>query len=197
MNDLDMTRRVTANFWFWQGLRWAPGGMVFLLIAATSQLSADWALLRWLCWTGVLAMWWYLYRLADQYYAHRFGIVVGLTGQYRRRDLIKWLVVYPAMTASIFVDLLVAPKVFLLRADLGGGSTRVPGLDRRRPKALLLRRSRPRLAHAASHFGRPGHTDDRWLLTLWAVVVGLLDLAMGTLDHLELARPSYPQHDGS
>jgi hypothetical protein len=34
------------------------------------------------------------------------------------------------------------------------------------------------------------------MVTLWAVVVGLLYLAMGTLDHLELAR-RYPEHDGS
>jgi len=194
MNDLDMTRRVTANVWFWQGLRWAPGGMVFLLVAATAQLPADWALLRWLCWTGAFAMWWYLYRLADRYYANRFGIVVGLTGQYRRRDLIKWLVVYPAMTASILVDLLVAPRVFVsglvwaagllaYRASTGGGRRHyLLG-------AAVLAVLTPLPALGVLDNGRP-------MVTLWAVVVGLLYLAMGTLDHLELAR-RYPEQDGS
>ena len=192
MNDLETSRRVTANVWFWQGLRWAPGGLVFLIVALTSLLPAGWTLPMWLCWTGVLALWWYLYRLADRYYARRFGVVVGLAGQHRRRDLIKWFVVYPAMSASIFVDLLLAPRIFLsgvvwaaallaYRASTGGG----------RPHyfvgAVLLAALTPLPALGLLANGRP-------MVELWAVLVGALYLVLGTLDHLELAR-RYPLRD--
>jgi hypothetical protein len=192
MNDLETSRRVTANVWFWQGLRWAPGGLVFLIVALTSLFPADWTLLMWLGWTGVLALWWYLYRLADRYYARRFGVVMGLAGQHRRRDLIKWFVVYPAMSASIFVDLLAAPRIFLsglvwaaallaYRASTGGG----------RPHyfvgAVLLAALTPLPTLGLLANGRP-------MVELWAVLVGALYLTLGTLDHLELAR-RYPLRD--
>jgi hypothetical protein len=192
MNDLETSRRVTANVWFWQGLRWAPGGLVFLLAAATSLLPADWTLLAWLCWTGVLVLWWRLYRLADLYYSRRFGVVVGLAGQHRRRNLVKWFVVYPAMTASIFVDLLAAPKFFLsgvvwaaallaYRATTGGGRPHYFG------GAVLLGALTALPALGVLDNGRP-------MVILWAAVVGALYLALGTLDHLELAR-RFPLRD--
>jgi hypothetical protein len=172
--------------WFWQGLRWAPGGVVFLLVAATPLLPDDQALVQWLCWTGAFALWWYLYRLADRYYARRFGTVVGLAGQHQRRNLIKWLVVYPAVTASIFVDLLAAPKIFLsgivwavallaYRTSTGGG----------RPHyfvgAAVLAALTPLPALGVLDNGQP-------MVVLWAVVVGVLYLALGVLDHVQLTR---------
>jgi hypothetical protein len=186
MTESEMVRRVTANVWFWQGLRWAPGGLVFLLVAMTPLIPADQTLVHWLSWTGVFALWWYLYRVADRYYARRFGVVVGLAGLHRRRDRIKWFVVYPAMTASIFVDLLAAPRIFLsgvvwagallaYRASTGGG----------RPHylvgAALLIALTPLPLLNVLHNGRP-------MVVLWAVVVGLLYLFLGVLDHVELTR---------
>jgi hypothetical protein len=186
MSELEMRRRVTANVWFWQGLRWAPGGLVFLLAAALSFLPADRTLLVWLGWTGVLALWWYLYRLADRYYARRFGVVIGLPGLHRRRDLIKWFVAYPLMSASVFVDLLAAPRIFFsgmvwaaallaYRASTGGGrwhylvGAAVLAALTTLPEVGVLDNGRP-------------------MVVLWAVVVGVLYLALGTLDHLELTR---------
>ena len=192
MSDLDTPRRVTANVWFWQGLRWAPGGLVFLLAAAMSWLPADWSLLVWLAWTGVLALWWHLYRLADRYYARRFGVVVGLAGQHRRRDLIKWFVVYPIMAASILADLLVAPKIFLsgltwaaallaYRASTGGGRRHYF------VGAVLLVALSPLPTLGVLDNGRP-------MVVLWAIAVGTLYLALGVLDHMELAR-RFPLRD--
>jgi len=193
MSDLETARQVTANVWFWQGLRWAPGGLVFLMVALTPVLMND-SLAVWLSWTGAFALWVYLYRLADRYYARRFGVVVALVGAHRRRERVKWLVAYPAMTASIFVDLLVAPKLFLsglvwaaallaYRASTGGG----------RPHyfvgAALLAALTPLPAWGELSNGRP-------MVVLWATVVGLLYLIMGGLDHLELTR-RFPARDES
>ena len=192
MDDLVMARQVTANVWFWQGLRWAPGGLVFLLVAVAALFPRGWTLLQWLCWTGAVASWWYLYHAADRYYARRFGVVVGRTGQHRRRARIKWLIVYPAMTASIFIDILVAPKVFIsgavwaaallaYRASTGGG----------RPHyfvgAALLAALTPLPLAGVVAAGRP-------MVVLWAVMVGLLYLVLGSLDHLELVR-RFPMHE--
>ena len=193
MSDLETARQVTANVWFWQGLRWAPGGLVFLMVALTPVLMND-SLAVWLSWTGAFALWVYLYRLADRYYARRFGVVVALVGAHRRRERVKWIVAYPAMTASIFVDLLVAPKLFLsglvwaaallaYRASTGGG----------RPHyfvgAALLTALTPLPALGVLANGRP-------MVVLWATVVGLLYLIMGGLDHLELTR-RFPARDES
>ena len=95
---------------------------------------------------------------------------------------------------DIFVDLLLAPKAFVsgliwaagllaYRASTGGGR-RHYFLG-----AAILALLTPLPALGVLQNGRP-------MVTLWAVVVGLLYLAMGTLDHLELAR-RYPLHDGS
>jgi hypothetical protein len=193
-NDLNMARRVTANVWFWQGLRWAPGGLVFFVVALTALLPDEWNLVRWLAWAGAYALWWYLYRLADQYYRRRFGVVVGLAGLHRRRTLVKWFMVYPAMAASIAVDLLVAPKVFvsglvwaaalvLYRASTGGG----------RPHyfvaAATLAALTPLPTVGLLANGRP-------MVVLWAVVVGVLYPVLGILDHRELVR-RFPLPDPS
>jgi hypothetical protein len=194
MNDLEIARQVTSNAWFWQGLRWAPGGLVFLLVAATPLLADTDTLVVWLCWTCALALWWYLYRLADRYYATRFGVVVGLAGQHRRRERVKWFVVYPAMTLSILVDLLAAPRVFIsglvwaaallaYRASTGGGRRHYY------VGAALLVALTPLPALGLIHNGQS-------LVVLWATLVGVLYLVLGTLDHVELAR-RFPLRDES
>src|SRR5213080_3588542 len=98
----DMTRRVTANLWFWQGLRWAPMGALAtgaaLFVASAPEPAVGWA-----CYVAALALGWWLYRLADAYYVRRYGVVRLALGQHRRRDQVKWLAVYPAMVAAIVV----------------------------------------------------------------------------------------------
>jgi hypothetical protein len=192
MGDLDMVRQVTANVWFWQGLRWAPGGLVFLLAAASPLLPKDPALVSWLCWAGAFLLYWQLYRLADRYYGRRFGLVVALRGQHRRRERIKWFVGYPAMLGSFLVDILWAPKLFVsglvwaaallaYRASTGGG----------RPHyfvgAGVLAALTPLPALGVLGNGLP-------MVVLWAAIVGLLYLVLGTLDHLELVR-RFPLRD--
>jgi hypothetical protein len=186
MVDLRTTREVTANLWTWQGLRWAPGGLVFLILAVTAAFPRAWTLLIWLCVTGAVGLWWYLYRVADQYYARRFGVVVGLAGQHRRRNLVKWLAFYPAMAISMFVDLRLAPAVFVsgpvwalallaYRGSTGGG----------RPHywvgAAILAGLAPLPLLGVLANGRP-------MVMLWEVVVGALYIVLGLLDHRELAR---------
>jgi len=96
------------------------------------------------------------------------------------------------MTAAIFVDILVAPKVFIsgiiwagallaYRASTGGG----------RPHyfvgAALLATLTPLPLAGVVEPGRP-------MVVLWATVVGILYLVLGSLDHLELVR-RFPMRD--
>jgi hypothetical protein len=55
----------------------------------------------------------WLHRIADDYYPRRYGVVRLALSHHRRRDQVKWLVVYPLMLASIVVDLLAKPEVFI------------------------------------------------------------------------------------
>jgi hypothetical protein len=114
-SDLEQVRAVTANYFFWQGLRWVPMGVALLGFAAalgagTSIPSAvrDWGLLPLL-----LVALWLSTSVLGRYYRRTFGQVQGDPDQHIRRSNIKWLVVYPAMMASLIVDMKIALPVVL------------------------------------------------------------------------------------
>ena len=111
--DLDLVRRVTANYFFWQGLRFVPFGLVGFAIAATyapwwpTGVPVEPALLASLAlaFLGSVA--------ADRYYAAAVGRVVDRTVDHRLRSRAKWFVAYPLMGGSLVVDAVVAGPVFL------------------------------------------------------------------------------------
>jgi hypothetical protein len=187
-----MVRQVTANLWFWQGLRWAPVGPLVAGATILASAGSNPAV----AWTGLAAMvalaWW-LYRIADRYYVRRYGVVRLALGQHRFRDQIKWLAVYPAMAASIVVDMLAKPPVFvtgavwaaavlLYRRSTGGGRRHYL------VAAAVLVALVPLPALGVVEPGKDA-------LTLWLVVVAILYVACGVLDHVELARRFPPVSD--
>lgn len=111
--DLDLVRRVTANYFFWQGLRFVSFGVVGFVLAAT---YAPW----WPTWLPVestllasLALAFLGFLAAGRYYAGTFGRVVDLPLDHRLRSRAKWFVVYPLLGASLAVDAVMAGPVFL------------------------------------------------------------------------------------
>ncbi|HEY3033799.1 MAG TPA: hypothetical protein VGJ54_03975 [Streptosporangiaceae bacterium] len=183
--DLDMTRQVTANLWFWQGLRWAPAGPLAAAAAIVAWASPSGALV-WAGYAVACGLAWQLYRIADGYYGRRYGEVTLRPGQHRHRGRVKWLAVYPAMLASIVVDMLVMPPVFvtgpvwagailLYRRSTGGGRRHYYAA------AALLAGLAPLPALGLVEAGAP-------MVALWVSVTGVLYLVCGVLDHLELAR---------
>lgn len=132
MNDLDLIRRITRDLWFWQGLRFAPAGIV-LAIAGTSW-SGMWPAsvpeeVPVLVGIGVAGIG---YRAASRYYARTMGEVRPDLSLTRVRSQVKWFVVYPAMVASLVFDGLAASPIFvsgpvwaasllLYRLSTGGG----------------------------------------------------------------------------
>lgn len=185
--DLARIQAVTANYFFWQGLRWVPMGAALL---ALGLYWNGW----WLVQTpfadamqlGVLGVALGISAAFGAYYRRRFGAVRGIPGMHARRERIKWRLVYPAMAVSLIVDMVLAPAVLVsgfvwaagilaYRQSTGGG--RVHYLV----AAALL-----------AAFGllpllglmQPGKAA----VNLFVAAVGIVFIVGGLLDHFELGR---------
>jgi hypothetical protein len=116
MNNLDLLRRITRDLWYWQGLRFAPMGIVGFIAAATfspgwpDAVPPEGALL------AGLAVAFVLYRAADRYYARSMGHVSPDLSLTKRRSAIKWFAVYPAMGVALVIDGLAEPPLFITGA---------------------------------------------------------------------------------
>src|SRR5205823_5398936 len=108
-------RALTANYFFWQGLRWIPMGFALVLVAATLAGGTGLPLMvrRWAMWPLMLLALWLSTSVLGRYYHRTFGDVRADPEQHVRRTSIKWLVVYPAMMASMIIDMKVALPILL------------------------------------------------------------------------------------
>src|SRR6266545_3957367 len=115
MSDLDRVRAVTANFFFWQGLRWVPMGFVLMLCAfipyAKTVVAEPW--LSIVTFGMLIGALWLSTDVLGRYYTRAYGRVQGIPGQHARRSTVKWLVVYPAMFAAMLLDWKLDAPVFL------------------------------------------------------------------------------------
>jgi hypothetical protein len=110
--DLRRFRAVTANFFFWQGLRWVPPGAALLLFAWSTlpdfPLAAPWRdAIPWIALLGGLAA----SGAIGAYYDRAYGQVHALPGLHTRRTALKWGLVYPAIALALVVDGLLTPQV--------------------------------------------------------------------------------------
>lgn len=102
---LERINAVTANFFFWQGLRWVPMGAALLAVAwsfsANSPVPQTWqSPLLIVVMIVALA----LSVAAGRWYDRSFGRVHAIPGQHARRTRTKWLVVYPAVLIALVLD---------------------------------------------------------------------------------------------
>ena len=188
VTDLQQVRAVTANYFFWQGLRWIPIGVALVFIAATyaNGVALPPALKTWAMWPLLLVAFWLSTSVLGAYYRRTFGEVQADPAQHRRRTWVKWLAVYPAMLASMVVDIKVALPIVLsgivwglsielYRRSTGGG----------RPHyalacvAFILLGLLPLLDVAPT--GKNG-------VSLLIAVLGVVYIIGGILDHLALVR---------
>ena len=185
--NLRRMRDITANFFFWQGLRWVPLGAALLLVTWSTlpgfPLASPWRdAIPWItliCGLGASS-------LIGAYYARAYGHVRGLSSMHARRNAIKWGLVYPAMALALVVDGLLKPYVMVsglvfaagieaYRRSTGGG---------RRHYVLAS------LGFAAATFApsvglvQPG----REVLALLSGGLGTVYMIGGIFDHLELRR---------
>jgi hypothetical protein len=197
--DLDRVRAVTANFFFWQGLRWVPMGaalIVFALVPYTKRAIGDpWSSV--LSWGVMIVALWLSTTVLGRYYERAYGRVQGIPGQHARRNTVKWLIVYPAMFAAMILDWKLNLPFLMSGAVYGAGIE-------------AYRRStgggRLHYAVGAALFGllslvpTIGIASSRQLLVPMLGALGALYVIGGVLDHRELVKilgPAHVEDDGS
>src|SRR5215213_4418120 len=111
MNDrqLRTIENVTANFFFWQGLRWVPLGAAMLLWV-TLPGSVAGARRSGIVVVAMIAALWISERIGH-YYSRTYGNVLAARNE--RRERWKWNFVYPVMIASLVADGLWKPPLLL------------------------------------------------------------------------------------
>jgi heme/copper-type cytochrome/quinol oxidase subunit 2 len=112
--EVERIRRVTSNYFFWQGLRWVPIGLVVMALGLRrtnwSPIADAWEDTLILC-LIVLVM--ALSPLIGVYYRRSFGDVRDDPDAHQRREMMKWLLVYPLMILSLVIDMKFKPAFFV------------------------------------------------------------------------------------
>ena len=196
--DLERVRAVTANFFFWQGLRWIPMGFVLILFALGPFAQQRLGIPRTEEVTLVLMLvaTWLSTTVLGRYYARRYGRVQGIPGQHARRTSIKWLVVYPAMFAALILDWKLNAPMFISGAVFAAGIEayrRSTGGGRRHYIAGAILLALMTFAPLA------GIGSSRELLFPLLGVLGGIYVIGGALDHRELVKilgPAPTEDDG-
>src|SRR5215212_1064199 len=121
--DLDRIRAVTANFFFWQGLRWVPMGFALIVFAVAPYfkgvIGKPWMSIA--TFASLAVALWLSSDVFGRYYTKTYGRVEGIPGQHVRRSTIKWFVVYPAVFVAMIVDWKLSTPVFLSGLAFGVG----------------------------------------------------------------------------
>ena len=185
--NLERVRAVTANFFFWQGLRWVPLGIALILLSfapLTKRAIGDpWASIISL--TTLFIALWLSTTVLGAYYARAYGRVQLMPGQHARRDAIKWLVVYPAMFVALILDWRLNAPILFSGAAFGAGIEayrRSTGGGRRHYIVAAILFSLLTLAPSV------GLATSRELLVPLFGVLGAVYVVGGVLDHRELVR---------
>ena len=187
-SDLQQVRSLTANYFFWQGLRWIPIGVVLVFVGATSADGIPLpALIKyWAIWPLLLLALWLSTSVLGGYYDRTFGKVQADPSQHVRRTSMKWFVIYPAMLMSLVIDMKMALPILLsgvvwglsielYRRSTGGGRAHYAAACVALNCLALL----PLLG--ATPAGKDG-------ASLLIAIVGVVYIVGGILDHRTLVR---------
>ena len=183
--DTFLIRRVSANLFFWQGLRWVGPGAALLLFAwgSSPRLPQVWReVIPW----AAIAIGAAGATLAARYYAENFGHAQPEAQSHERRDRIKWTVVYPMMFLALIIDSVLALPVVVSGFVFAGGMEayrRSTGGGREHYLLASLMFSAFGFAPVLD-LVRPG----RDAVTLFIGLLGLVYVGGGLLDHLALCR---------
>ena len=178
-------KRVTENFFFWQGLRLVPLGVVILLFASRFE---PWWPLQGLWGDAVLVAatvaTYLLSRYIGHYYRRVFGSVAEDLAAHSRRDSLKWSLVYPVMVASIILDLVFRPLFFITGPVWAVAIVAYWwSTGRGRPHYLVAAFVMAALGFLPwLGFAAPGKS----MFGVFGIVLGLTYIVGGLLDHLEL-----------
>ena len=189
---LALVDRVTANYFFWQGLRWVPLGLA-LLIVSVVPFPGDRLLVTLLLVGSAL----FLSTALGRYYSRRFGRIRRYPSRYENRERWKWFVVYPLMFLSLLWDARF-PSLFFVSGPIWGAAI----------VAYWWSTGRGRLHYVpiavvvclsgflpATGFVSPGKA----MFDVFFGIIGATYVVGGILDHFALVRvltPMSAPHDG-
>jgi len=187
VGDLERIRGVTANFFFWQGLRWVPMGCALIIFGLTPVakrfIGSPW--LDIITYGSFFLALWLSTDVLGRYYTSTYGRVQGIPGQHSRRVRIKWLLVYPAMIAAMIIDAKLNGPIFLSGIVFGAGIEsyrRSTGGGRRHYTVAAI------LVALLSLVPLSGLFTSRQMLIPFLSILGAIYVIGGILDHRELAR---------
>jgi hypothetical protein len=193
--ELQRVRDVTANYFFWQGLRWVLLGLLIVIFALRHTpwwpLDGNWneVVLS----AAVVAVI-IVSPLIGRYYRRTYGEVRDAPEAHRRREMVKWFFVYPAMFGSLGIDLTYKPVFFATGPVWAAGILAYWWSTGRGRRHYLL---------AALSMGALGFVQlyglvepGKQMLSFFSLVLGAIYIFGGLLDHLELRQLLRPIKEG-
>lgn len=186
-DELERIRSVTSNYFFWQGLRWVPLGLVIALFGLKDApwwpISGAWNDVFLLAAVGAVVA---ACPLIGRYYRRNFGRVVDDAEAHQRRELSKWFVVYPLMFASLVIDMAFKPAFFVTGPVWAGGIVAYWwSTGRGRPHYLVA----ALCMGALSLVQWQGHVEPgKQMFSVFGLVLGAIYVVGGLLDHFALCR---------
>jgi|SRR5215212_6581846 len=177
---LQTIESVTANFFFWQGLRWVPLGLAMLVWAVVPLGKARVDVVMLAMGAAMLVS----IRIG-RYYSRTYGRVRTIAERTGRRERWKWFFVYPVMLLSMVADMLWKPPlltsgpVWAVAILLYWNST-----GRGRLHYLVI----AGIVAATVALPLAGVPPGKTAINLFFAVIGAAYVAGGLLDHFELTR---------
>lgn len=185
--ELERIESVTSNYFFWQGLRWVPLGVVIMTLGLKYT--------RWWPFAGawedivlfvLVAFVTAISPLIGRYYWSTFGQVRDDPDAHQRRETMKWFLVYPLMICSLVIDMIYKPSFFITGPIWAGGILAYwwsTGRGRFHyliaSLCMLILMPIPWLG-----FVEPGKP----MFSVFGVLLGAIYIVGGMLDHRELSR---------
>jgi hypothetical protein len=183
-DELQRIEDVTANFFFWQGLRWAPIGVALVAGIAFAEQFAATRERRILVLGGSVALGFVMSALAGRYYARAYGRVRALPDLAARRERLKWNVVYPLMLLSLIGDLMWKGPVLLSGPIWAAAIVAYRNSTGRGRAHYFVIAALVATTFFLPLFIEPGRTT----VNVFFLVIGAAYAIGGILDHLELRR---------
>jgi hypothetical protein len=185
--ELERIKSVTANYFFWQGLRWVPLGIV--IIAFGFRQTPWWPLTG--AWDDVflfalVALGAVVSPFIGRYYRRTFGHVIDDAEAHHRREATKWFLVYPLMFFSLLIDMLYLPAFFVTGPVWAAGILAYwSSTGHGRPHYLLASSCMFLLGPVQwLEFVEPGKP----MFAIFGLLLGAIYIVGGILDHRELCQ---------
>jgi len=183
-DELQRVEDVTANFFFWQGLRWAALGVALVAGIVVAEQFATTRESRVLVLVASVALGFGMSAGAGRYYARAYGRVRALPELATRRERLKWNVVYPLMFVSLIIDAMWKGPVLLSGPIWAGAIVAYRNSTGRGRVHYLFIAPVVAATLFLPLFIEPG----RATVNLFFALVGATYAIGGILDHLELRR---------